>query len=570
MNNIWISSFISLNDGISLNPVFFPVWESFSETVNLFPKLIALLLIFIFGYAEIHYRLPFLPSWIFKKEPEIIFDLPTRGQLNQQIPLFLFIKDAQRFPLMLERLTFIITPQNSLNSTQCETELNQQIQSKFFSRTFEIPADHFPQAGFYKVIAQLTCRTRCRKIKLKQDNYRGIPHDPFLIHIAADPLPVLPNCYWGDLHLHSNYTDDQVEFGAPIRETARCAKAMGLNFVAITDHSYDLDDKLDNYLENDPSLKKWQKFVKEVERAENYSPGFLVLGGEEVSAGNHRNENVHCLVFGNRTFYHGSGDGGELLLYNLPTHSLEQLYREVENAGEAVIIAAAHPFDKPPYAQRKLLNRGYWHKTDLSNPALDYWQIFNGRSDKYFRTGLEAWKETLLEGSRVGILGGTDAHGNFNCFRQVSIPFLTMIKHREQLLGQTRTGIFSEKPLSRAALLEALKQKRVIVSNGPAGEISVVQDGNKHFLGDKIKANSGFILSVNAASSAEFGAITSAVVHIGDYRKKEERPETVAVYSNAYTLQTQMNFAFGLPPGYLRLEVRADDSFCLTNPVWIG
>jgi hypothetical protein len=534
------------------------------------PEGIAFLLVFIFGYAEIHYRLPIIPSRLFKKEPEIIFDLPTRGRLNQQVPLFMFIKDAERFPLTLETLTIVITPKNSAKFTHLETELNQQINSKFFSWTFEIPARHFPEAGDYNVTAELTCRTRRKTIKLKQDNYRGIPHDPFQIYIAADPLPALPHCYWGDLHLHSNYTDDQVEFGAPIRETAQCAKTMGLHFAAITDHSYDLDDSLDNYLENDPYLKKWHKFVEEAERAENYFPGFVVLGGEEVSAGNHRNENVHCLVLGNSTFYHGAGDGGEVLFENLPTLSLEQLYREVESTAEPVILAAAHPFDRPPYTQRKLLNRGHWHKTDLYHPALDYWQIFNGRMDKFLRSGLEAWKEALLERRHIGILGGTDAHGNFNCFRQVSIPFLTMVKHREQLLGQTRTGIFSKKPLNRATLLQALKQKRAIVSNGPAAEISVVQAGKKFFLGDTIKANSEFILNINGVSSPEFGAIKSAVLYIGDYGKKEERPETIAVFSGRYTQQTQIPFSSGLPAGYLRLEVRAEGSFCLTNPIWIG
>lgn len=526
-------------------------------------------IIFVFGYAEIHFRIPFIPSRLFKKEPEIIFDLPHRGKINQQIPLFLFIKDAERFPVTVEQLTIEITPRSTANSTRLETELNQQIHSKFFSWTFQIPARHFPVAGHYKVTAALTFRGPKKQMKIRQDNYRGIPHDPFSIYISDESLPTLPNCHWGDLHVHSNYTDDQVEFGAPIRETTQCARALGLDFIAITDHSYDLDDKVDNYLENDPYLKKWQNFLKEAERTDTYFSDVVVLGGEEVSVGNHNNQNVHCLVLGNETFYHGAGDGGELLFYNLPTLSLEQLFSEIQDSQEPLIIAAAHPFAKPPYAQKKLLNRGCWQQADLSHKELDYWQIFNGRGDKHFQQGLEEWKKALLSGQRIGILGGSDAHGNFNCYRQISVPFLTMIKHNEQLLGQTRTGVFSEKPLNRATLLEALKQKRVIVSNGPAGEISVKQGGKKHVLGDKIKANSEFVLAINAASSGEFGAIKSVVVHIGDYRKKEERPEIVAVSSETYTLQTQMNFSFGLPPGYLRLEVRTDDTFCLTNPIWI-
>ncbi|MCB0292329.1 MAG: hypothetical protein KDH97_18890, partial [Calditrichaeota bacterium] len=40
--------------------------------------LLAALLLLVWGYAEIHYRLPGIPSRLFKKEPEIIFDLPFR------------------------------------------------------------------------------------------------------------------------------------------------------------------------------------------------------------------------------------------------------------------------------------------------------------------------------------------------------------------------------------------------------------------------------------------------------------------------------------------------------------
>lgn len=527
-------------------------------------------IIFIFGYAEIHFRIPFIPSRLFKKEPEIVFDLPYRGKIDQQIPLFLLIKDAERFPIILEQLAIEITPKGSAKSTRLETDLNQQIRSKFFSWTFQIPAHHFPKAGHYRVTAGLTYQGSEKQVKIRQDNYRGIPHDPFSIYISDEPLPTLPNCHWGDLHVHSNYTDDQVEFGAPIRETAQCARALGLEFIAVTDHSYDLDDKADSYLENDPYLKKWQNFVKEAERTDAYFTDIVVLGGEEVSVGNHRNQNVHCLILGNNTFYHGTGDGGELLFYNMPTLSLERLFNEIGDLRESLIIAAAHPFDKPPYIQKKLLNRGYWHPADLSHKELDYWQIFNGRRDKYFQQGLEEWKKALLNGQKIGILGGSDAHGNFNCYRQISIPFLTMIKHNEQLLGQTRTGVFSEKPLSRAALLGALKRKRVIVSNGPAAAISIQQKNEMFYLGDEAKARIPLTLRITASSSREFGPFGAVVLYFGSIKEKKERQEFIPLGPDSYQLEKEIELAAGLAAGYVRAEVRTEKNFCLTNPIWIG
>lgn len=526
------------------------------------------LLFIVLGYAEIHYRVKGIPSYLFKAEPEILFDLPHRGQTGPAIPLFLFIKDAERFPVTLERLKISIAA-SSVSVTHLESELNQHIETKFFSWTFHLPAHHFPQPGYYHVLAELSYRVNHRSRRLRQDNYRTIPRQPFSIYISADPLPALPGWHWGDLHLHSSFTDDQVEFGAPVRETALCARATGLSFIALTDHSYDLDDAPDNYLANDPNLPKWQQFLEECQRCNSLFPGFVVLAGEEVSAGNQRGQNVHCLTLGNRTFYPGSGDGGEKLFKNRPTLSLEELFRRVQSTSEGAVIAAAHPFDQPPLAQQWVLNRGYWRREDLYREGVDYWQILNGRRDKFFQQGVRAWIQALLAGRRSGILAGTDAHGNFNCFRQVSIPFFKMIYRRRQLLGETRTGIYSEKPLTPATVLEALQQKRAIISDGPAAELSVYQEGRLYRIGDTARAGLPATVKIAALSSREFGSLKSVLLCLGERGQKQERELTITLPEDAYRHQTEMEFPAGLPAGYARLMVQAGERLCLTNPVWV-
>ena len=526
-----------------------------------------------FGYAEIHYRLPGIPSRLFKKEPEIIFDLPHRGEMNGEIPLFLFIKDAHRFPAKLQSLNITITCPFSKRSTERIIDLDQTVQSRFFSRTFYIPTDYFPQRGKYEVTAELSYRIRGKQFRLKQDNYPSIAHQPFLIDVSDEALPSLPNLYWGDLHIHSNYTDDQLEFGAPIRETALCAKAMGLHFIAITDHSYDLDDNFDNCLENNASLKKWHHFLAEINAINREFSEFIILPGEEVSVGNYKNQNVHCLILGSRTFYPGRGDGGKHFLSNRPSLTLEQLFERVKTSSKNAIIAAAHPFDQPPYTQQIVLNRGYWHKTDLLNPALDYWQILNGRIDTFFFRGIKNWIDALLAGQRAGILGGTDAHGNFNCYRQITFPFLKMIKHREQLLGQTLTGVFSQKPLDQMMLLQKLKEKCVIVSNGPAASIEIIQNGKIYHIGDMVKSNVAFTTKISAVSNREFGYMKFIALYIGDCSTKKELIKRFPVTCSSYKYQHEIEFAKGLPSGYIRLEVHVerdkDKRFCLTNPIWL-
>ena len=165
---------------------------------------------------------------------------------------------------------------------------------------------------------------------------------------------------------------------------------------------------------------------------------------------------MHCLVLDSPTYYPGSGDSGEKPLKNKPTLGLPELYKQAAQFAPKAIIAAAHPFDEPPKSHQKLLNRGFWHLQDLTDSALDYWQILNGRLDHFWEKGLQVWVKQLLNGQKIGVLGGTDAHGNFNCFRQIRIPFWQMTHSYEQRLGETRTGLILDAPLSKKAIMTAL------------------------------------------------------------------------------------------------------------------
>ncbi len=520
------------------------------------------------SYAEIHYRIPGIFSRLFHREPEIIFDLPYRGVKGNDVPLFLFVKDADRFQCQLERIAVHISTEQGQTGTW-EKTLNQACDTRFSARTFRLPARHFAETGRYFLEAQLWYSIRQGKRVLVQDNYRHIPRHPFQIDIAGEGLPILPGLRWGDVHLHSNYTDDQIEFGAPIAETAICARSLGLDFIGITDHSYDLDDLPGDYTRNDPDLKKWQTQQQEITHLNAEEKEFVILNGEEVSVGNHQRENVHCLILGNRQYHPGDGDSGEKPLRTRPTSALPELLKNARREAE-VIIAAAHPFDAPPLSQRLILNRGHWRRKDLTLQELDYWQILNGRIDRAFQKGLNRWRKVLLSGHQVGILGGTDAHGNFNRYRQITIPFLRMVNELQQRLGETRSGIYCEGELSRDNLLTSLRQKQVIISNGPAANLLIAGTQRTSSIGSSISANEAFQLSIQCSTSDEFGRLAQINLYIGDYSASREETRSIEFLPSLMTVERPLHFSSGLPPGYLRLEVRTDlQYFCLTNPIWI-
>jgi len=93
----------------------------------------------------------------------------------------------------------------------------------------------------------------------------------------------------------------------------------------------------------------------------------VLIPGEEVSAGNHRNKNVHCLILNDPQFHPGNGDSAERLMKHKPTTMLTELLEK--KAGSALAIAA-HPQEVPPLSQRLILGRGVWDEQDCAHPSL--------------------------------------------------------------------------------------------------------------------------------------------------------------------------------------------------------
>ena len=58
----------------------------------------------VFLYAELHFRFKWCGSRYYKKEPEILADIPIRIEPKKDIPILLIIKDAHLFPVILDEV----------------------------------------------------------------------------------------------------------------------------------------------------------------------------------------------------------------------------------------------------------------------------------------------------------------------------------------------------------------------------------------------------------------------------------------------------------------------------------
>ncbi len=522
-------------------------------------------------YAETHYKFKGIYSRLFKNEPEIIADAPFRVEPNQAIPILLLVKDAHRFPIKIVDVSIEIkNSERLLLKRSFPLNLFVDKERSWYKIFFIEPLTNF--WGTVEIDVHIIIDANGKIKKYHNDNYRISSHQPLKVYLAKDPLPRFDNWYFGDFHYHSNYTEDQVEFGAPLAATVEMAQAIGLNFFAVTDHSYDLDDHEDSWIENDHDIPKWHKFWQEVNELNNHLSYFVILPGEEVSAGNHQNRNVHLLIINNQNFIHGKGDSAERWFQTRPDLSIKQILDQID---EDALVIAGHPEMPTPFLQWLLIRRGHWQWQDFQHHRLDGFQIWNGEYDRAFHQGSANWVKLLLAGKKLSLIAGNDAHGNFNRFRQIGFPFFTFRESYSQIFGNMRTGVKLNKKLNQQNLIRAVKSNHALVSNGPVIDL-LIQNEQKEtaMIGDEIQGDE-LVLNIAGKSSEEFGKLELIQLWRGDLNiKKEIAGLEIRNFVNPYHFLMEQKLSNLSKRTYFRAKLVARKTNgqiaqCLTNPIWI-
>ena len=512
----------------------------------------------VFGYAEMHYRFKYFFSYLKKHEPEILADAPHRLEPGADLPVLLFVKDAHLYPVTIHSVVAHLRTSDEGSRQTISLIVDQKaIKGKFWWHVAQIPMKEFcgEYAGPLFVDIEFSYSVKGKIRQCVNDNYRTSSKQPLRIYRSAASLPTLPGWIAGDAHTHSWHTEDQVEFGSPTAASVILSKAMGLSFFCVTDHSYDIDDREDNYLLNDPAIPKWIRLQDECDTINAEEKSFAVVRGEEVSCWNDASRNVHLLLYGTRRFFPGSGDSAERWFQSRSELTIRDVLREKD----AVVAAyAAHPLEGVPFLHRLFFGRGSWGLTDMAVPGLTGLQIANGERTSAFVEGLAVWKSFLLKGCRLCIAAGNDAHGNFNRYRQLGIPFFTIAEADRQLFGRMRTAVQAAN-VSEENIVAALREGHSCITNGPIGVLS----------------RSAGVVTVSAVSSLEFGPLQTLRVYSGTVGDAEERllsefsPAGLCYFSGSVHLHSPL-------PSYVRLEVATSDGancadgFCFTNPLWMS
>jgi len=442
-------------------------------------------------YAETHFKFKLPWSLLYKPWPEIIFDAPFQFVPGIEPYLWIVVRDADHFPTTIKSAEIVLkaraqeAQQDALQLQDApqpdivickdlNIEVNEQM--KFIPLALgKIPA------GLYEAHCKLTVEREGKSQTFERWNLPRLKHVPLRFKVLNEMPPIAPGYAAGEMHCHTHYSADHVEYGATPEVLQLAAKAVGLDFVSCTDHAYDFAFTQEDYTkEADSPVPRFQKLREEIAalpvKDENGNDMPLMLAGEEVSAGNSKGENVHMTVLAPEGYLPGLGDCGRYWLENRPTRSIKQIL----NMTEAHCFAA-HPFQQMGMLEKFVFRRGYWKPEDLqlkNKHSIRGLQFWNGIRDEGFKLGRKFWINELGKGNYLLPIGGNDAHGDLNSMTAVDLPLISLKHTRAHTFGKVRTVIKLDErtgealqtrdELSLADINAAFSGDNCYITDGPA------------------------------------------------------------------------------------------------------
>ncbi|MBD3346731.1 MAG: hypothetical protein GF401_16875 [Chitinivibrionales bacterium] len=521
---------------------------------------------FLFLYAETHFRFfRFFPNFLYRRSPEILFDMPARLDPGHDLPVMLLINDIDRFPVDITEVTLSVSSKSERPFTvKFESPGNHLIDHPMSWRSkvylFEIPRSRLKNTTIYvNGKAEVRKGKRKRTYPVINDNLITSSKTPLICRVSDTPLPGSDNCSYGDLHVHSQFSQSHVEFGPPVAAIDRLGHASGIDFIGITDHSYDIACRMDNYLEQDPALQRWSELSREIKTRKFKT---LIVLGEEISCLNSRKNVVHLCGLGLSDFIPGSSDGARRNVLHTKELSIHEAVNAIHDQNGAAV--AAHIGAKPGRLQKIFLHRGIWNSEDLE-ANLDGIQGVNTGFTVSWERSKALWIKKLQQGLRIPLIAGNDAHGDFNRYRYLGIPFLLVKEMFERYLGYAKTGTYG-KVVSTLELVNAIKEGRTFVTNGPYLGLGSSPDEKDTLISNNETKLDYSSLYLVMKSTYEFGKPEEIRLFCGEYAPDgSEKTVFHRKCANFPWEFTEKIAITGLPSsrGYLRAEAeckKEDDS----------
>jgi hypothetical protein len=243
----------------------------------------------------------------------------------------------------------------------------------------------------------------------------------------------------------------------------------------------------------------------------DYNGKTLMIPGEEVSVLNSKNKVVHLCGLGISEYVPGTLDGARKNIHSHKQLTIEEAINEIERQGG--VSFAAHAGSRAGMFQKIFLGRGEWDEDDLLG-KLGGIQAINSGWGKSWERGLQMWVSMLLKGQKVPILAGSDAHGDFNRYRAIAVPFLRLYENQERYMGFFKTGVYGKR-VDAKGIVDGIRDGETFITNGPFLSICDIRRQDISLIGSKKSVPDAGNLCVRAVSSEEFGPISAVTVIMG-------------------------------------------------------
>lgn len=540
--------------------------------------------------------------WVNTIERDVFADAPWRVEPTQnEIPVLVMIKDADGDnPYSLDRVE-IYRGHWEYNYEEGEYDWidDAYVGGRDYSPDKEIGDEQYNlyfNGDWYDIISVpktgLSGETNLHVVLKTPSIWDLDPdaHSYFTVKIATDELPSLAGWYSGDTHFHSYYSDNVVEFGFPVEATTKAGKSIGLDWVTVTEHSFDLDSKMKFEYEDGvgnviteifDETGKWNQLkndCKDISQGGYSDSEFKCIEAEEISVRSEGVEEryVHYLAYKISGYILGEGEaaypqgGSEVNVDtggdgwdDVPrTYNLSDVISNVSIQGG--FGYGAHPTSEAWY-DFGVTHRIKWQPEDYNLTGYSGFEIWNSYGNSEDRdSGIEEWKKLLAEGRHIFVSAGSDAHGDFS-------HATSILGSSDNAFGKLRTYIYSPSGFTKNGILEGLKYGHSIMTDGPL----VIFTANGAKVGDAITVaqNSDITLDIQGASSPEFGEEISYTVYYGVVYGSENPVASGsfnAYPSNADTKVLNIGTISNNKGGYFRIEATTDTGKkAYTNPIWI-
>jgi hypothetical protein len=515
------------------------------------------------AYADLHIQKNMYP----RKEPDVVADTLTRMAEPGPIPVMLLIRHTDIFPTELAEAVITADFEGGVPSTSKTVKYNLRLKQLNWHdlQYVETPAGYKGAVG---ISVKFNMKIRGAEVTPLNNNLRNLKRTPMMVYVGAPAFPRFGGWYFGDIHLHTAYTDNQVEFGAPADISALMAARYGMDWSVFTDHSFDLDDMEEDTLVNDPKIGKWKRMLADVADARKKYPVVVFMPGEELSCGSAENKNVHMIVINTEKFYVGNGDGHET--GNAPDLACAGVTAALPKDAAAF---AAHPICEVSVVETYLINRGNWSFEDMKAPGLTGLESWN-HDQHPNKESFDAWVKLLLAGERKYLSAGTDSHGDFS--KEYANGGYEDTQRSP--FGAIRTAVYApDGPLTPEKVTAAMRAGRMVVTSGPFPVVELRNSAGKTAMiggdisGGKITAN------VAAKSSPEFGPIIEVKVILGEIGGSAESVIAdfkSADFSDPMDIQKTLDLPETAKNGYVRIEAYSQSAGVVydgyTNPIWFN